>query len=78
MATGGLWRTLDRPTAVDGWGHTTLGKSACADAVIAAYLVKGDPPRDGAACAQDTVPFSPQAGALGVPRPDVPPGLPLW
>jgi hypothetical protein len=41
-------------------------------------LVKGDAPRDGAACAPDAVPFSAQAGALAVRRPDVPPGLPLW
>jgi pimeloyl-ACP methyl ester carboxylesterase len=67
-----------RLLTLDGWGHTAIGKSACTDAAIATYLVKGDPPQDGAVCAADTVPFSPQAGALAAPRPDVPPGLPLW
>jgi hypothetical protein len=67
-----------RLLTLDGWGHTAIGKSACVDAAIAAYLVEGHPPRDGAVCAPDTVPFSPQAGALSAPRPDVPPGLPLW
>jgi pimeloyl-ACP methyl ester carboxylesterase len=67
-----------RLLTLDGWGHTAIGKSACVDAAIAAYLVTADPPPDGAVCAPDAVPFSPQAGALAVPRPDVPPGLPQW
>lgn len=67
-----------RLLTLDGWGHTAIGKSACADTAIARYLVEGDPPQDGAVCAPDRVPFSAQAGALGTPRPDVPPGLPLW
>jgi hypothetical protein len=61
-----------------GWGHTAIGKSACADAAVAAYLVEGTPPQDGAHCAPDTVPFTAQAAAPRTPRPDVPPGLPLW
>jgi len=68
-----------RMLTLDGWGHTTIGKSACVDAAIAAYLVAGDPPQDGSVCASDAVPFpAPQARALAAPRPDVPPGLPLW
>lgn len=68
-----------RMLTLDGWGHTTIGKSACVDAAIAAYLVAGDPPQDGAVCASDAVPFpAPQARSLAAPRPDVPPGLPLW
>jgi pimeloyl-ACP methyl ester carboxylesterase len=68
-----------RMLTLDGWGHTTIGKSACVDAAIAAYLVAGDAPQDGSVCASDAVPFqSPQARALAAPRPDVPSGLPLW
>jgi pimeloyl-ACP methyl ester carboxylesterase len=68
-----------RMLTLDGWGHTTTGKSACVDAAVAAYLVAGDPPQDGAVCASDAVPFpAPQARALAAPRPDVPPGMPLW
>ncbi len=68
-----------RMLTLDGWGHTTIGKSACVDAAIAAYLVAGDPPQDGAVCPSDAVPFpAPQARSLAAPRPDVPPGLPLW
>jgi pimeloyl-ACP methyl ester carboxylesterase len=67
-----------RLLTLDGWGHTAIGKSACVDAAIARYLVDGDPPQDGAVCAPDVVPFSAQASALAAPRPDVPPGLPLW
>ena len=68
-----------RMLTLDGWGHTTIGKSACVDAAVAAYLVAGDAPQDGAVCAPDAVPFpAPQARSLAAPRPDVPPGLPLW
>jgi pimeloyl-ACP methyl ester carboxylesterase len=67
-----------RLLTLDGWGHTVIGKSACADAAIAAYLVDGALPQDGAHCAPDAVPFAAQPGALSTPRPDVPPGLPLW
>jgi pimeloyl-ACP methyl ester carboxylesterase len=67
-----------RLLTLDGWGHTGIGKSACVDAAIADYLVAGDPPQDGAVCAPDVVPFADQARALAAPRPDVPPGLPLW
>ncbi len=64
---------------LDGWGHTAIGKSTCADAAVAAYLVDGTPPRDGTVCAPDTVPFTAPASARrAAPRPDVPPGLPLW
>jgi pimeloyl-ACP methyl ester carboxylesterase len=67
-----------RLLTLDGWGHTAIGKSACVDAAIAAYLVDGAPPPDNAHCAPGAVPFAAQAGALTAPRPDVPPGLPLW
>jgi hypothetical protein len=37
-----------RLVTLNGWGHTTVGKSACADATIRAYLVNLAAPRDGA------------------------------
>jgi pimeloyl-ACP methyl ester carboxylesterase len=67
-----------RMLTVEGWGHTTIGKSVCADTAIADYLVGGNAPRDGAECAQDVVPFMTPPAARGAARPDVPPGLPLW
>ncbi|HEV7807491.1 MAG TPA: alpha/beta hydrolase [Solirubrobacteraceae bacterium] len=67
-----------RLLTLDGWGHTAVGKSACVDAAIARYLVVGSRPQNGAVCAPDSVPFTPQTLARRTPRPDVPPGLPLW
>jgi pimeloyl-ACP methyl ester carboxylesterase len=63
-----------RLLTLDGWGHTTIGKSACVDAAITGYLVDGQPPRDGTVCAPDAVPFS----ALAARRPDAPPGVAPW
>jgi pimeloyl-ACP methyl ester carboxylesterase len=65
-----------RLLTLDGWGHTAIGKSACVDAAVAAYLVADDPPQDGAVCAPDAVPFTAQAERRA-PRPDVP-VLPRW
>lgn len=48
-----------RMLTVEGYGHTSLGKSRCADATVTRYLVDGQAPRDGARCAQDTPPFAP-------------------
>ncbi len=42
---------------INGWGHTTIGKSTCADAAITRYLVTLQRPVDGATCAQDRRPF---------------------
>jgi hypothetical protein len=43
---------------VDGYGHTSLlNRSACADGVIAAYLLDLTPPAPGMRCAQDRQPF---------------------
>ena len=47
-----------RMLTLDGWGHTTLGKSECADAAVAAYLVDLEA-TDGATCAPDSRPFDP-------------------
>ncbi|GAA1971002.1 alpha/beta hydrolase [Isoptericola halotolerans] len=46
-----------RVMTVEGWGHTTLGASTCADAAIARYLVDGEAD-DGATCTQDITPFA--------------------
>lgn len=48
-----------RMVTVEGWGHTTLGKSACADAQITAYLTQLKAPADGSTCQQDRGPFAP-------------------
>ena len=43
---------------VEGWGHTSLFLSACADQTIARYLVALATPAPGAICKQDVVPFA--------------------
>jgi hypothetical protein len=43
---------------VEGWGHTSLFLSACADEVIADYLIQGVAPAGETVCAQDLVPFA--------------------
>jgi pimeloyl-ACP methyl ester carboxylesterase len=48
-----------RMVTVNGWGHTTIGKSACADAAITKYLVNLQAPADGSTCEQDRRPFDP-------------------
>ncbi|MCK0117115.1 alpha/beta hydrolase [Isoptericola sp. S6320L] len=47
-----------RVMTVEGWGHTTLGVSTCADSAIARYLVDVEAD-DGATCEQDVAPFAP-------------------
>jgi pimeloyl-ACP methyl ester carboxylesterase len=69
-----------RMLTVEGWGHTTVGVSTCADAAIARYLVTLEAD-DGAVCQQDVAPFAPSAGLRGkdqrpvLPQPRLP-GLP--
>jgi pimeloyl-ACP methyl ester carboxylesterase len=46
-----------RLLTVEGWGHTSLFLSTCADAAIARYLVAGRAPAAGAVCRQDAVPW---------------------
>ncbi len=43
---------------VEGYGHTTLGISSCANSAIATYLVELEAV-DGATCEQDIAPFEP-------------------
>lgn len=45
-----------RMLTVEGYGHTTIGASTCADAAIATYLVDLQA-TDGATCEQDVAPF---------------------
>ncbi len=47
-----------RLLTVDGWGHISAGKSACADRYTDAYLITGAMPPAGAVCAADDVPFA--------------------
>ncbi len=56
-----------RLLTLDGWGHTSLGKSSCVDAAVSRYLVRQQLPADGAVCRPDGVPF--QAGASAVRSP---------
>lgn len=47
-----------RLLTVEGWGHTTIGLSACADAVQADYLLTGEVPAQDVTCQQDVAPFT--------------------
>lgn len=42
---------------VDGWGHTTLGLSACASFFSENYLINQELPPEGLVCPQDMSPF---------------------
>jgi pimeloyl-ACP methyl ester carboxylesterase len=44
---------------VEGYGHTVLGKSTCADNLITTYLTTLTAPADGTTCTQDRKPFDP-------------------
>lgn len=46
-----------RLLTVEGWGHTSLGYSTCADQAVARYLVNGRLPAAGTRCAFDVRPF---------------------
>ncbi|MFF0346023.1 alpha/beta hydrolase [Kribbella sp. NPDC004875] len=48
-----------RMVTVEGWGHTTIGQSACADRMTTDYLTELKAPADGATCTQDRKPFDP-------------------
>jgi pimeloyl-ACP methyl ester carboxylesterase len=62
-----LFRDADVVT-LEGWGHTTLGKSRCTDAQVTAYLVAPQRPRGDATCRPDVVPFAPAASVLAGTR----------
>jgi pimeloyl-ACP methyl ester carboxylesterase len=44
---------------VEGWGHTTLFLSFCADAIVGDYFLTGAIPAPGTVCTQDFSPFPP-------------------
>ncbi|GAA1599298.1 hypothetical protein GCM10009789_61710 [Kribbella sancticallisti] len=69
-----------RMVTLNGWGHTTIQKSACADATITAYLVKLQAPADGAVCQPDRKPFDqlPMAKSPVPAGADVPAGVQRW
>jgi hypothetical protein len=43
---------------LEGWGHTSLFLSDCADQTIARYLIAGVTPAPGASCRPNEVPFT--------------------
>jgi TAP-like protein len=43
---------------VNGWGHTSLFLSACADAIASTYLLTSNAPASST-CSQDFTPFQP-------------------
>ena len=47
-----------RLLTVDGWGHTSLFLSACADAAVNTYVLTSVPPPVGKVCKQDVTPFA--------------------
>ncbi|MCL3863297.1 alpha/beta hydrolase [Actinotalea sp. K2] len=46
-----------RMVTVEGWGHTSIGLSVCADAVTTEYLLTREVPDENVVCAQDAAPF---------------------
>jgi pimeloyl-ACP methyl ester carboxylesterase len=48
-----------RLLTVEGWGHTSLFLSACADNAVNEYLLTSVPPPAGTVCQQDFTPFAP-------------------
>ncbi|WP_298992873.1 alpha/beta fold hydrolase [uncultured Pseudokineococcus sp.] len=54
-----------RLLTVEGVGHTTLGVSSCADALVTRYLVDVEAPPSGAVCGQDVPAFPPPVPGAG-------------
>jgi hypothetical protein len=52
---------------VDGWGHTSLFLSRCADRVVRQYLLTGATPAPGTVCTQDFDPFGGPASVAADP-----------
>ena len=52
-----------RLLTVNGWGHTSLFISSCADDYTATYLLTGALPPRGAVCQVDHIPFSGRTGS---------------
>ena len=47
-----------RLLTVEGWGHTSLFISSCADGLIARYLLTGKAPPEKTVCGVDAIPFA--------------------
>ncbi len=62
---------------LEGWGHTTIGKSRCADAAIEAYLIAPKQARADVTCLPDQAPFAAPMplAATGNPARDVIPAM---
>jgi hypothetical protein len=60
-----------RLLTVEGWGHTSLFISSCADGHIARYLLTGEAPPEKTVCGVDTIPFSSPAAAVHAAGPSV-------
>lgn len=52
-----------RLLTVEGWGHSSIGLSACADAVTTEYLLTRRVPEEDVVCPQDVDPFPTAAQA---------------
>jgi hypothetical protein len=50
---------------VEGWAHTSIMLSQCADQAVSQYLLDGRTPDEGATCAQDFAPFGARATPSG-------------
>ena len=57
-----------RLLTVNGWGHTTLFLSQCADQAVSDYLVDGTLPLEGTVYNQDWVPFNGTSAAVAAPE----------
>jgi pimeloyl-ACP methyl ester carboxylesterase len=57
-----------RMVTVEGWGHTTIGQSTCADQYVTDYLTELKAPADGATCTQDRKPFDPLPTGKAAPK----------
>jgi hypothetical protein len=55
-----------RLLTLTGWGHTSLGVSACVDAYVSSYFLTSRVPPTGTVCAPDVVPFAEPAAAQAV------------
>ena len=55
-----------RLLTVEGWGHTSLGVSACVDAYVSSYFLTSRVPPRGTVCQPDVVPFAEPAAAQTV------------
>jgi pimeloyl-ACP methyl ester carboxylesterase len=60
-----------RLLTVEGWGHTSLFISSCADGHIARYLLTGTAPPEKTVCGVDTIPFASPPSLLRI-GPSVP------